>query len=75
VADDSVVTEIRGDFRSMKRDLEDARIALAGHQNSCADRFVHRSSYSEDQRAQRETVGLIHEMLKQQRDIIEKIRP
>jgi septal ring factor EnvC (AmiA/AmiB activator) len=75
VADDSVVTEIRGDFRSMKRDLDEARIALAGHQNSCADRFVHRSSYSEDQRAQRETVGLIHEMLKQQRDIIERIRP
>ena len=74
LADDAVVTEIRGDFRSMKRDLEEARILLAGHQNGCADRFVHRSSYAEDQRAQRETIVLIHEMIKQQRDIIERIR-
>lgn len=71
---DAEVSEIRGDCRSMKRDLEDARISLAGHQNICADRFVHRTSYSEDQRAQRETVNLIHELIKQQRDIIERIR-
>jgi len=75
LADSEVVDEIRKDFRTMKRDLEEARISLAGHQNGCADRFVHRATYSEDQRAQREAVGLLHEMLKQQRDIIERIRP
>jgi hypothetical protein len=74
LADDAVVTEVRSDFRSMKRDLEDTRISLAGHQNSCADRFVHRSSYSEDQRTQRESIGLLHEILNQQRDVVERMR-
>ena len=73
-ADASDFNDLRADVRDLRKTVSDVGMGMASHHSACVDKFVQRTSYSEDNRAQRETIKLIYEAIQQQAAIIEKLR-
>lgn len=62
------------DLDSLVKKYEAAYTELMTHQRKCGDRYLQRSSYLEDLKAQREYMMFLKEMIREQAELIEKIR-
>lgn len=73
-ADADTVDELRADLKDLRKAVGDLEVKLVSHHGVCSGKFVDRNTYDATNNAQRETIKMIHEMIKQQAAIIEKLR-
>ena len=64
----------RDDIKEIKIKLEALGSTVLLHQNSCIEKFILRTSYSEDLRAHRESLALLRDTMRQQAEVIERLR-